>query len=123
MLKKLEPYVTLITASGTLLCCVLPVLLVSLGAASTLIALFTAVPQLVWLSAHKIWVFAFAGFMLVVSGYMRWQARFAPCPTNPVLAKNCAQARRVGAWLYGIACAMYVAGFGFAFILPKILFD
>jgi hypothetical protein len=122
MLKKLEPYLTLITASGTLLCCVLPVLLVSLGAASTLIALFTAVPQLVWLSAHKVWVFAVAGLMLVVSGYMRWQARFAPCPTNPVLAKSCTQARRVGTWLYTIACTMYVIGFAFAFVLPKLLF-
>jgi hypothetical protein len=122
MFKKLEPYVTLITASGTLLCCVLPVLLVSLGAASTLIALFTAVPQLVWLSAHKIWVFVFAGCMLAVSGYMRWQARFAPCPIDPVLAKNCTQARRMGAWLYGLACTMYVLGFAFAFVLPKLIF-
>ena len=39
----------LLASSGTLVCCVLPAVMVSLGAGATLAGLVTAVPQLIWL--------------------------------------------------------------------------
>ena len=51
---------TLLASGATLVCCVLPALLVSIGARATLVGLVSAFPQLVWLSERKIWVFGSA---------------------------------------------------------------
>jgi hypothetical protein len=60
----------LFASSATLICCVLPAVLVSLGAGAVLVGLVSAMPQLVWLSEHKASVFGTAGIFLVVSGAM-----------------------------------------------------
>ena len=54
----------LLASTATLVCCVLPAVLVALGAGAALASLVTAVPQLIWLSAHKPIVFATAGALL-----------------------------------------------------------
>ena len=40
---------SLLASSATLVCCVLPAVLVSLGAGAVLVGLVSAFPQLVWL--------------------------------------------------------------------------
>jgi hypothetical protein len=49
---------------GTLLCCVLPVLLVSLGLGTAVASLTSSAPWLVELSRHKEWIFAASFLML-----------------------------------------------------------
>lgn len=51
---------TVLASSATLICCVLPAVLVSLGAGAAMVGLVAAFPQLVWLSEHKAGVFAVA---------------------------------------------------------------
>ena len=80
---------TLAASSGTLVCCVLPAVMVALGAGAALAGLVTAVPQLVWLSEHKAAVFGLAFALLVLSGAMVWRARTLPCPADPALALTC----------------------------------
>ena len=65
----------LLASSGTLLCCVLPAVMVALGAGAALAGLVTAVPQLVWMSDHKALVFGIAAALLVVAGVGLLQAR------------------------------------------------
>jgi len=109
---------TLLASTATLVCCVLPAVLVSLGAGAVLVGLVSAIPQLVWLSEHKAAVFLFAGVLLAASGVMIWRARSLPCPADPVAARTCTRLRKVSAWLYGVSLASFLAGFVFAFILP-----
>jgi hypothetical protein len=112
-------FLTLVAGGGTLVCCVLPAVMVSLGAGAALAGLVGAVPQLVWLSAHKAGVFTVAAALLVLSGGALWHARRLPCPVDPGLAASCARLRRwsVGLW---IAAALAVAlGALFAFVLPR----
>jgi hypothetical protein len=111
---------TLLASSATLICCVLPAVLVSLGAGAALVGLVAAVPQLVWLSAHKGWVFGIAGLLLVIAGALLWHARRLPCPVDPVAARSCARLRRVSASLYWIALGSYGLGSWFAFVLPAL---
>lgn len=85
---------TILSSFSTLLCCALPALLVSLGAGAALASVVTAVPQLVWLSEHEIQLFAFAGFMLALSGVSTYHNRNAPCPADPAQAKSCMRLRR-----------------------------
>jgi hypothetical protein len=112
-------FVALVASTGTLVCCVLPAVMVSLGAGAALAGLVTAVPQLVWLSAHKGLVFGVALAMLALSGVLLWRARRLPCPADPRLAAACNQLRRwsVGLWL--VATLATAIGAVFAFVLPR----
>ena len=111
---------TLFASGATLLCCVLPAILVSIGAGAALVALVSAVPQLVWLSEHKAWVFVTAGGLLLLSGAMIWHARSLPCPTDATLARSCSRMRRTSLGLYGLAVVAYFVGATFAFVLPGL---
>jgi hypothetical protein len=108
----------LLTSSATLLCCVFPAVLVALGAGAALAGVVTAVPQLIWLSEHKPWVFGVAGGLLIVSGAALWYGRSHPCPTDPVAARACRRLRRLSAILYRLAIASFAIGAVFAFVLP-----
>jgi hypothetical protein len=108
------------TSTATLICCALPALLVALGAGAVLAGLVSAVPQLVWLSAHKLEVFGAAGVMLVLAGVMQWRARSLPCPADPQLAAACARMRRVSTGIYLASVALYAIGVLFAFALPAL---
>lgn len=111
----------LVASSATLVCCVLPAVLVALGAGAALAGLVTAVPQLIWLSEHKGIVFGVAAILLVISSVALWRARYAPCPVDPTLARACLRLRRVGWVLNSVALACFAVGVTFAFILPKLL--
>jgi len=105
---------TLLASTATLVCCVLPAVLVSLGAGAVLVGLVSSFPQLVWLSEHKVGVFAVAGVLLAVSGVMIWRARSLPCPVEPAAARACTRLRRISAVLYGISVVSFAAGVLFA---------
>ena len=112
---------TLLASSATLLCCVLPAVMVSLGAGAALVGLVSAFPQLIWLSEHKVALFVIAGGLLAVSGALLWRARRLPCPVDPVAARSCTRLRRVSAVLYWVALCAYLVGGTFAFILPRLM--
>lgn len=109
----------LLASSGTLVCCVLPAIMVALGAGAALAGLVTAVPQLIWLSEHKGLVFGVASVLLVVAGAAIWHARGLPCPSDPAQASACMRLRRFSAVLYGIAVFAFCLGAFFAFLLPR----
>ena len=110
----------LLTSSATLVCCVLPAVLVAAGAGAALAGLVTAVPQLIWLSEHKLLVFGVAAGLLAVSGASLWYGRSLPCPVEPDAARACQRLRRISALLYGAAVGSFVVGVGFAFVLPAL---
>lgn len=112
--------IALATSSATLVCCVLPAVLVALGAGAALAGLVTAVPQLVWLSEHKLLVFGVAGILLAVSGAALWYGSSLPCPTDPVAGRACKRLRRLSAVLYALALVSFAVGATFAFVLPLI---
>jgi hypothetical protein len=111
---------TLVSSAGTLVCCVLPAILVALGAGAALAGLVTAIPQLVWLSEHKPLVFGIALALLVASGGATWYSRTLPCPTEPVAAQTCRRLRRISVALYSVALVSFALGLTFAFILPGL---
>ncbi len=112
---------SLFASGSTLVCCALPALLVAVGAGAALSGLVSAVPQLVWLSEHKLPLFAFAGVMLAASGALQWHNRRAPCPTDPGLRNACLRTRRTAWRVWGLSVAVYAVGAGFAFVLPWVM--
>jgi hypothetical protein len=111
----------LLASSATLVCCVLPAVLVALGAGAALAGLVTAVPQLIWLSEHKPLVFTVAGVLLAISGITLWVGRRAPCPADPLLARSCQRLRRISLIFYSVTLISFLLGATFAFLLPALV--
>ena len=120
--RLLMPALSLFASTGTLLCCALPALMVSIGAGASLAGLVSTVPWLVTLSKYKIGLFGAAGILLCIAGALQWRSRYAPCPADPVLAKACGKARKISLWVYGASVLIYLTGFFFAFIAVHIFY-
>jgi len=108
----------LLASSSTLVCCVLPAVMVALGAGAALAGLITVIPQLIWLSEHKTLVFGTAGGLLIATGLALWQSRPLPCPADPGQARTCMRLRRWSVVLYAAALLAFAFGAIFAFAVP-----
>lgn len=116
------PGLSLFGALSTLLCCALPALLVTLGMGAVVAGLISAAPWLIWLSAHKLWLFAVSGALLLLSAGLFWRGRYAPCPADPAQARACRLLRRfTGATLIA-AALIYILGFFFAFLAARVFY-
>lgn len=112
---------SLFTSGSTLICCALPATMVAIGSAATLTSLVSHFPQLIWISEHKALVFSLAGAMLVIAGYLQWQARNAPCPADLSLAAVCTKTRKNALMIYWISVAIFSLGAFFAFVAPYLV--
>lgn len=109
-------WLALAASSSTLVCCALPALLVTLGAGAVLASVVSAFPALIWLSQHKLALFAGSGVLLALGGWL--QSRPASCPADPALARACARYKRISRWTYSASVALYLIGGFFAYALP-----
>lgn len=119
--QNLLTTLSLFTSLGTLVCCALPALFVALGAGAVLAGIVADVPQLIWLSEHKITVFSIAAIMLIMAGVTRYLSRNAPCPIDPAQAKACTRLRRTSGVIYALSVLIYAVGFIFAFVAPALV--
>ena len=112
---------SLFTSGGTLICCALPTLLVSLGAGAVMASVVSSVPQIVWFSEHKLGVFIFAGVMLSISGLLQWQARSLPCPSDKALAELCNKTRVNSLRIYIFSVSIFLIGGFMTFLAPWLI--
>lgn len=112
---------TLLTSSGTILCCALPVLLVTIGAGAALSSLISTFPKIVWVSKYKEYIFTVAFILIILSGYFQWHSRKLPCPANKLLAAQCLRARKLSLVIYFVSVVILTIGLTFAFILPYLM--
>ena len=119
-MKRILNFFSLFGSVSTLLCCALPALFVSIGAGAAFASILSHVPQLIWVSEHKIAVFIFSGAMLVLGGVAQWQARNEPCPIDAMKADACRSARKTSVIVYFVSLITFLTGAGFAFI-PELL--
>ena len=111
---------TLFTSVSTLLCCALPALLISLGMGAVMAGLVSNIPQLIWLSNHKMELFIIAGTMLVISGYFTYK-KAQSCPSDPVQAKACANLKKFSKVVFWVSVILYLVGFFFAYLIPLLI--
>ncbi len=116
----LGPTFSLFASSSTLVCCALPALLISIGAGAVMVGLTTAIPGIIWLSAHKVPLFIASGVVLSIAAFFQWRQRNAPCPIDPVKAAACMRLRRINRWTMGLSVVVYLTGLFFAFLWPLI---
>lgn len=120
MFKRVVPFLSLFASVGTLFCCALPALFVSLGLGASLVAILGTFPQLIWLSTHKPLVFTTAGVLLVATGVMKVYSGQQNCPIEGDRGNACTEARTFSFWGFWLSVAIFVVGFFFAFIAPLL---
>ncbi|WP_439889168.1 hypothetical protein ACSX1C_09220 [Pseudomonas sp. MBLB4123] len=109
------PWLGLLASSGTLICCALPILLVSLGLGATVAALTSSFPLLISLVEYKAWLFACSAALLTAAAYSSLRpARL--CPADPVLATACRRARRLSIRLLWLSLGIWITEFGMAYL-------
>ena len=116
------PVLSLFTSIGTLLCCALPALLVTLGMGAALAGFISVAPWITVISEYKIFIFVGAGILLILSSYFLWINRNAPCATNAKQAKACALLRKFSLYTIIISIVIYIVGFFFAFFAADLFY-
>lgn len=114
-----KPYlrwVTLFITSGTLLCCALPILLVSLGFGAVVASLNYNIPGLVFLGEHKLWTLSLSALLLLFLAWVIWRPNQA-CPTDPNLANHCQKAKRWNQRIFWLSVSIWAVGFFFSVLL------
>lgn len=106
---------TLLLSTGTLLCCALPILLVSLGFGAAVAGLVSNAPWLVALSQHKAWLFGGTALLLAIGGWFIHRPGRA-CPADPALARACTMADRWNRRFWWAASAVWAAGAFMAYL-------
>ncbi len=102
-------WLVLFASMGTLLCCALPMLLVTLGMGAVMASLASNLPFLVTLSQYKVWTFTASGFLLVLSAIVLFRSG-RMCPTDPGLAVQCERARYWNTRLFWVAVVIWLVG-------------
>lgn len=106
----------LVASTGTMVCCALPILLVSLGFGAAVAAMTSSFPFLVTLSRNKAWIFAASGVILVAAGVLMRRSGRA-CPTEPGRAELCHRLQRWNRRIYWGSVLIWGAGFFTAYLL------
>ncbi len=112
-------WLTLFATTGTLVCCALPITLVTLGMGATVASLVTALPFLVTLSQHKVMVFGISAVMLALAGWMMYRPGRA-CPTDPALRALCERSQKWNRRIYWVSIALWSIGFIASFLALPI---
>ena len=109
-------WLILFTSSATLVCCVIPIVLVSLGMGAVVASLYGNLPFLTFIGAHKVWTFGITAAILSMAAW----ALFRPnrvCPIDPELAKACNSAHKWNKALFWVSVLLWCIGFFAAYLL------
>jgi len=114
--KHYVKWLTLFITSGTLLCCALPVLLVSLGFGAVVASLNYNIPGLVFLAEHKLWTLSLSAILLLFLAWVIWRPNQS-CPSDPELAATCKSAKRWNKHVFWLSVVIWSIGFFFSVLL------
>ena len=119
---RTRSWLLLFTTSGTLICCAIPITLVSLGLGAAVASMASTAPWLVTLSLYKGWMFTASGGLIALSAWAVYRPGRA-CPADPDLAAACERADKWNRRFIWFSGAMWAIGFFAAFALPVLQFD
>ena len=107
-------WLTLFASGGTLICCALPIILVTFGLGATVAAITTSFPILVAIAQHKTWMFAGSGALLL-SGWLMYRAGRA-CPADPKLGRLCDHTQVWNRRIFGSSVILWGVGLFAAYL-------
>lgn len=113
--EKRLTWLALFASTGTLICCALPIALVTLGFGATVATLSSNMPFLVILTLHKAWVFGGSGALLGISGWLMFRPG-RTCPTDPEFGALCEQTQGWNRRIFWASVAIWGIGFFTAYL-------
>lgn len=120
--NKLLNFFSLFGSLSTLLCCALPVTLVSIGMGATFASFTSTFPQVIWLTSHKDTLFIITGFLLVLSFWLMKKSENRACPIDQGQKDACQTSKSTSYYLFYFSVVMYVVGLLFSFVIPRIMY-
>lgn len=109
-------WLTLFVSGGTLICCALPIVLVTLGFGAVAASLSYNIPGLVFLAENKAWTLGFSALMLALLAWVVWRPGQI-CPVDPRLAAFCEQAKTWNRRIFWLSITIWGIGFFFSYLL------
>jgi hypothetical protein len=119
-MKKIISFFSLFGSLSTLLCCALPVTLVTLGMGATFASLTANFPQIIWLTERKEWLFAVTAILLIISFIMMKKSEKMACPVDVNQRDACQTTKGVSKKIYWSTIAIYLVGLSFSYIIPYL---
>jgi hypothetical protein len=120
--NKFLNFFSLFGSLSTLLCCALPVTLVSIGMGATFASLTSVFPQVVWLTSHKDILFVVTGILLVLSYWLMRRSETQVCPIDPGQREACQTSKKTSYYIFYFSVVMYMIGLLFSFVIPRIMY-
>ncbi len=119
-MKKITGLLSLFGSLSTLLCCALPVALVSLGMGATFASLTSTFPQMIWVAEKKDILFLITGVLLFLSYFFMRRSKNEACPIDQ--KENCGRARNFSHYVFYFSLVMYIVGLSFSYIIPRVIY-
>ena len=111
-------WLVLFASVPTLLCCALPILLVSLGMGAVVASVYGEYfPFLRWFGLYEQVTFGVSAIILLAAGWALYRSGRA-CPSDRELGIQCASAHRWNVRLYWTSVLIWCVGFSAAYVLP-----
>ncbi|MFT6106313.1 MAG: hypothetical protein ACJA0S_000255 [Rickettsiales bacterium] len=116
MKDYLLPFFGLFTSLSTIICCALPIILVTLGMGAVFASLTANFPFIIWLAERSLYLFIFAGTFLVVGGYFIF-IRPQTCPADKKLAQICNKTQKFNKIVWWFSLIILALSFFFKYLL------
>ena len=120
--NKILNFFSLFGSLSTLLCCALPVTLVSIGMGATFASLTSTFPQIIWLTERKDALFIITGILLALSYWLMNRASSQVCPVEPGKREACQTSKGVSHYMFYFSVVMYIVGLAFSYVIPRIMY-
>lgn len=114
--STLTTWFSFLSSTGTLLCCALPILLVTLGFGAVVAGVTSDLPWLTALSRHKEWLFLGSAGLLSAGGWLLYRPGRS-CPADPEQAERCRRLDRWNRVVWLTAVGIWLIGFASAYLL------
>ena len=114
------PSLTLFTSFGTLVCCALPALMVTLGMGTTLASFIGMFPSVTFISDYKEPIFIISGTFIMLGFFFQIRSRNISCPTDQFKADLCNKLRKISWFMLFFSLIIYLVGFFFTFLAISV---
>ena len=122
-MNKLLSFLSLFGSLSTLLCCALPVTLVSLGMGAAFASLTANFPLIIWIVERKELLFITTAILLFISFFMMKKSERLPCPIDPQQRNVCQTSKKISRKIYWITVFIYIVGLTFSYVIPNMMYS
>lgn len=121
-MNRVLSFFSLFGSLSTLLCCALPVTLVSIGMGATFASLTANFPQIIWLTERKEALFVITAILLIISYIMMKKSEQLVCPIDPDQRDACQASKGISKKFYWVTVFTYFIGLIFSYVIPYLMY-